>query len=398
MSTFPSSSQAGAYEARLAVTSNPFMAEGQNQQPSAGGAAAPLHPSHVLYAHNSLAEAALYETLTPLPSPPLSMLGQPQDDKLTRYRANDGFTPGNGPAAQQRRLPAGTWAADVTTGDVFAGDAVRLAPPHNSPQVFRSAPGTPDVAHSYRGSFLDHRQLPSALQQKANSCFYGWPTPPVENGHLMSWCVDHTGGQPENYPLSVHLAAQLEGTSSRTPFRGPAARQQGGSYLGLYAPSSVTPAQLGIHGVSEQGHYYQPDLQMDGGIAAETIASIAQEQLAHDRYQQTDRTKLHLATGRQQVPQPPDAVQSQQAAACYRPPSGLEHSTPPRPKLTTTFWEEERTTCYQVDAHGVCVARRKGTDPLAFKKGKCVRVGARRSRRGLYFTDEESNPSQTTTW
>ncbi|CAG8490532.1 11341_t:CDS:1 [Diversispora eburnea] len=32
----------------------------------------------------------------------------------------------------------------------------------------------------------------------------------------------------------------------------------------------------------------------------------------------------------------------------------------PRPKLTTTIWEDEGTLCYQVDARGICVARRQG--------------------------------------
>lgn len=31
-----------------------------------------------------------------------------------------------------------------------------------------------------------------------------------------------------------------------------------------------------------------------------------------------------------------------------------------KPKLTTTVWEDEGTLCYQVDAKGVCVARRQG--------------------------------------
>lgn len=31
-----------------------------------------------------------------------------------------------------------------------------------------------------------------------------------------------------------------------------------------------------------------------------------------------------------------------------------------RPKFTASFWEEEGTLCYKVDANGVCVARRRG--------------------------------------
>lgn len=32
----------------------------------------------------------------------------------------------------------------------------------------------------------------------------------------------------------------------------------------------------------------------------------------------------------------------------------------PRPKITTNVWEDEGTMCYQVDAKGICVARRQG--------------------------------------
>lgn len=32
----------------------------------------------------------------------------------------------------------------------------------------------------------------------------------------------------------------------------------------------------------------------------------------------------------------------------------------PRPKITTNVWEDEGTNCFQVDAKGICVARRQG--------------------------------------
>jgi hypothetical protein len=32
----------------------------------------------------------------------------------------------------------------------------------------------------------------------------------------------------------------------------------------------------------------------------------------------------------------------------------------PRPKITTNLWEDEGTLCFQVDAKGICVARRQG--------------------------------------
>jgi hypothetical protein len=41
-------------------------------------------------------------------------------------------------------------------------------------------------------------------------------------------------------------------------------------------------------------------------------------------------------------------------------PSQARHTLVGRPKLTTTLWEDEGTICYQVDANGICVARRHG--------------------------------------
>ncbi|KAI7851606.1 transcription regulator HTH, apses-type DNA-binding domain-containing protein, partial [Circinella umbellata] len=39
-------------------------------------------------------------------------------------------------------------------------------------------------------------------------------------------------------------------------------------------------------------------------------------------------------------------------------------SEPPitRPKLTTSIWEDQNTICFQVDARGICVARRQDND------------------------------------
>lgn len=36
-----------------------------------------------------------------------------------------------------------------------------------------------------------------------------------------------------------------------------------------------------------------------------------------------------------------------------------------RPKFATSFWEDESTLCYQVDANGICVARRQGKKSVA---------------------------------
>ncbi|KAJ8656017.1 hypothetical protein O0I10_008239 [Lichtheimia ornata] len=61
----------------------------------------------------------------------------------------------------------------------------------------------------------------------------------------------------------------------------------------------------------------------------------------------------------QQQPQPQQdqSPQHQQHPLSTTP---QDHLT--RPKLTTSIWEDQNTICYQVDARGICVARRQDND------------------------------------
>ncbi|KAI8374579.1 transcription regulator HTH, apses-type DNA-binding domain-containing protein [Radiomyces spectabilis] len=55
----------------------------------------------------------------------------------------------------------------------------------------------------------------------------------------------------------------------------------------------------------------------------------------------------------------------------------------PRPKLTTTLWEDEGTVCYQVDANGICVARRQDNDMINGTKLLNVTGMSRGKRDGI---------------
>ncbi|KAI8384670.1 transcription regulator HTH, apses-type DNA-binding domain-containing protein [Radiomyces spectabilis] len=55
----------------------------------------------------------------------------------------------------------------------------------------------------------------------------------------------------------------------------------------------------------------------------------------------------------------------------------------PRPKLTTTLWEDEGTICYQVDANGICVARRQDNDMINGTKLLNVAGMSRGKRDGI---------------
>ncbi|KAG0163179.1 hypothetical protein DFQ30_000566 [Apophysomyces sp. BC1015] len=59
------------------------------------------------------------------------------------------------------------------------------------------------------------------------------------------------------------------------------------------------------------------------------------------------------------------------------------HGLVPRPKLTTTLWEDEATLCYQVDAKGICVARRQDNDMVNGTKLLNVAGMSRGKRDGI---------------
>jgi len=68
--------------------------------------------------------------------------------------------------------------------------------------------------------------------------------------------------------------------------------------------------------------------------------------------------------------------------------SGLAQGHTPRPKLTTTIWEDEQTLCYQVDARGICVARRQDNDMINGTKLLNV-VGMSRGKRDGILKNEK---------
>ncbi|ORX87271.1 apses-domain-containing protein, partial [Basidiobolus meristosporus CBS 931.73] len=55
----------------------------------------------------------------------------------------------------------------------------------------------------------------------------------------------------------------------------------------------------------------------------------------------------------------------------------------PRSKLTTTLWEDESTVCYQVDAKGICVARRQDNNMVNGTKLLNVTGMSRGKRDGI---------------
>ncbi|ORZ17165.1 transcription regulator HTH, apses-type DNA-binding domain-containing protein, partial [Absidia repens] len=64
-------------------------------------------------------------------------------------------------------------------------------------------------------------------------------------------------------------------------------------------------------------------------------------------------------------------------------PPHLNNSPGHRPKITTSLWEDEGTICYQVDAQGICVARRQDNDMINGTKLLNVTGMSRGKRDGI---------------
>jgi protein SOK2 len=66
------------------------------------------------------------------------------------------------------------------------------------------------------------------------------------------------------------------------------------------------------------------------------------------------------------LPLPTMAAQPGMASQGYGSQQGFDNTgqiAPPgmKPRVTATLWEDEGSLCFQVEAKGVCVARREGT-------------------------------------
>ncbi|RCH78455.1 hypothetical protein CU098_003582, partial [Rhizopus stolonifer] len=66
----------------------------------------------------------------------------------------------------------------------------------------------------------------------------------------------------------------------------------------------------------------------------------------------------------------------------------LVMAAPTRPKVTTNIWEDEGTLCFQVDAKGICVARREDNDMINGTKLLNV-VGMSRGKRDGILKNEK---------
>lgn len=70
------------------------------------------------------------------------------------------------------------------------------------------------------------------------------------------------------------------------------------------------------------------------------------------------------------VPQAPTLPAPNQGGYAPTPPFDTTGQVAPpgmKPRVTATLWEDEGSLCFQVEAKGVCVARREGMIDLLFR-------------------------------
>ncbi|KAI8646310.1 hypothetical protein BD408DRAFT_380805 [Parasitella parasitica] len=131
------------------------------------------------------------------------------------------------------------------------------------------------------------------------------------------------------------------------------------------------------HQHHHQHHHHQPNMYRSGH-SFDRPFSIAPPMI-NDHNSALDYYHHHPAAHQQ--------FQSPSGYSNY----GNNHNvviTSPRPKITTNIWEDEGTNCFQVDAKGICVARRQDNDMINGTKLLNV-VGMSRGKRDGILKNEK---------
>lgn len=68
-----------------------------------------------------------------------------------------------------------------------------------------------------------------------------------------------------------------------------------------------------------------------------------------------------------------------------------DYNKPIKPRIATTFWEDEKTVCYQVEAHGIFVSRREDTNYVNGTKLLNVAGMTRGRRDGILKTEKNKS-------
>lgn len=183
--------------------------------------------------------------------------------------------------------------------------------------------------------------------------------PPPPQHHPMYYSY---ASSSSSYPLSSHTGG-TNSTASTPP------------------PPSMQHQSPDLHGIYQQHQLYQPH----GG----------HPQALHPAHQYLSSPYggypyLQQAQPQMQQPQYTSAAhQYHHVLPAITDPTGQTAPPGVKPKVTTTLWEDEGTLCFQVEARGICVARREDNDMINGTKLLNV-AGMTRGRRDGILKGEKN--------
>ncbi|KAK4888329.1 hypothetical protein LTR49_028858, partial [Elasticomyces elasticus] len=219
-------------------------------------------------------------------------------------------------------------------------------------------------ASSIDGSKVNSLQTPSPDQVSYPSSSY---SAPAQSYHPASF-------QPTqlNYGSMNQPQPYMDVSQSHPPPPGPASSM--GQYSGYGQPQALQPAAQHYAPTSYGYPYPNTMAPMSAGHPVTSMGGLPQS--------------LPLPTMASNGQPPPGASQQNFAERSY---DTTGQVAPPgmKPRVTATLWEDEGSLCFQVEANGVCVARREDNHMINGTKLLNV-AGMTRGRRDGILKSEKT--------
>ncbi|ANB11408.1 Sok2p [Sugiyamaella lignohabitans] len=253
------------------------------------------------------------------------------------------------------------------------------------------------AANFYYGNSYQHPQ--------AQQYYYGGnPSAPATgsssaNGSVTGSPATNTAGVTATGTESAAAGSDIAATYQQQGYYGTPLYQQGttGSTTGQSTtPSSNQPHHQHLH------HHIQQQQQQSQQIQAQTpyynqyppyMQQTHQGTAANAQYGNHSLQSQHSLVAQQHPQQQqhssPQVAQTHQQPAVITDPTGQTAPPGSKPKVTTTLWEDEGTLCFQVEAKGICVARREDNDMINGTKLLNV-AGMTRGRRDGILKGEKN--------
>lgn len=274
--------------------------------------------------------------------------------------------------------------------------------------------------------------VPTAYPQPGPSYTTGTSQPPSADQQSQPQQPQHQPQQPQSQHSQSPQPQQAyyynnPAYSQQPAAQQPPAAQQATAYYGVATPAAANPngaatashMYMGAYGPASTAAPGQPGAVVasvsgtDMGYAATTASAYPpQYQFQHAQLQQQPYQAGYIGSypamqpyqylqQQQQQQQQQQAMYQQQYHNAYHTqqsvammptitdPTGQKPPPNIKPKITTTLWEDEGTLCFQVEARGICVARREDNNMVNGTKLLNV-AGMTRGRRDGILKGEKN--------